>query len=169
MSEKRIHLRLNQHQAELLEEIRKQCHLNVKTDNDIIRFVIENYLKQIQQVEEMRSLIKTRLNFISKETSMALNSLLNLLAQQNIDITKANDQMIQYYQANKILNNDIVGRKNSNPITPQYTSEEIEVIKRQQREEKRKELAKKMGIITDEFSSNSSSNSLFDLQDQNPF
>lgn len=144
MSEKRIHLRLNQHQAELLEEIRKQCHLNAKNDNDIIRFIIEDYLKQIQQAEETRTLIKTRLNFISKETSMILNSLLNLLAQQNIEITKANDQMIQYYQANKILNNEIVGQ--NNPITsPQYTPEEIEAIKRQKREEKRKELAKKNG------------------------
>lgn len=169
MPEKRINLYLNPYQTEVLEKIRTQHDLVAKTDNDVIRFIIDDYYKQTKKLHEAHELIKVKLNAISRESSLTLNSLLNLLAQQNIEITKANDQMIQYHQANKLLNNEIVGQKNPNSTTPpQYTPEEIEAIKRQQREEKRKELAKKMGMTPDEPSSNPS-DSLFDLQNQNPF
>lgn len=146
MTGKRINLRLNQYQTELLETIQEKQELLSKNDNEVIRFIIEDYYKQMKQLDGMKECIKTKLNFISRETSMILNSLLNLIDQQQVDILKSNDQMLQYYQADKIFNNEMIGQNNRYGATEtsSYSPEEIESMKRRQRAEQRKELAKKM-------------------------
>lgn len=165
MNQNDLHLRLNHHQLELIQKIRKEHELVDKSNNEVLRFIIEDYDKQTQELKEEKEFIKKKLNFISREMSMTLNSLLNLIDQQRIDITKANDQMIQYHQANKLLNQTIVGQPST---TTQYTPEEIEEIKRQERAEKRKEIAKKIHDPASSIISNKTNPSL-DFLDENPF
>ena len=168
MVQKRIALYLNPSHTELLEHIREEHRLIDKSDNEVLRFIIENYDKQTQELKEEKEFIKKKLNFISREMSMTLNSLLNLMDRQKIDITKANDQMIQYHQANKLLNQTIVGQSST---TTQYTPEEIEEIKRQERAEKRKEIAKKIHDPASSIISNKTNktNPSLDFLDENPF
>ena len=165
MIQKRIALYLNPSHTELLEHIREEHRLIDKSDNEVLRFIIEDYDKQTQELKEEKEFIKKKLNFISREMSMTLNSLLNLMDRQKIDITKANDQMIQYHQANKLLNQTIVGQSST---TTQYTPEEIEEIKRQELDERRKAIAKKINESSSSLISKPS-DSPVDFLDENPF
>lgn len=91
MNKQRINLILGENDINHLAEIRNQLpdFFESKSDSDVIRYILSDYLKQINDNEQSN---------MYKDIQMILNMMLHLIHQEQIDIQYQPQQFETYHQ-----------------------------------------------------------------------